>query len=69
VRTPLFSASQIIAAPMRHLTEYAGFLPSIFANTVAGAPSVIRFSFTSGVRPIEKELSSKYFGMINSSQI
>ena len=31
VRMPSRSAAQIIAAPMRHLTEYAGLRPSIFA--------------------------------------
>ena len=43
---PVFSASHIIAAPIRHFTEYAGFLPSIFASTVALAPSVTRLSLT-----------------------
>jgi hypothetical protein len=57
--TPRFSASQIIAAPMRHLTEYDGLRPSILANTVALAPSVMRFNFTSGVPPIDNELSLK----------
>jgi hypothetical protein len=55
--TPRFSASQIIAAPMRHLTEYAGLRPSILARTVAGAPSITRLSRTSGVRPIDWLLS------------
>ena len=48
---PLLCASSTIAAPMRHFTEYAGFLPSIFASIVAFAPSAIRFSRTIGVRP------------------
>ena len=55
--TPRCSASQIIDAPMRHLTEYAGLRPSTFASTVAGAPSVMRFTLTSGVRPMLSELS------------
>src|SRR5579862_9294425 len=55
---PRFSASQISAAPMRHFTEYAGLRPSIFASTVAGAPSSTRFKRTSGVWPIERELSA-----------
>ena len=55
---PRFSASQIIAAPMRHFTEYAGLRPSILASTVALAPSVTRFRRTSGVRPMDRELSS-----------
>jgi hypothetical protein len=63
--TPRFSASQIIAAPMRHFTEYAGFLPSILANTVALAPSVTRFNLIRGVFPILKELSAYTFAMMN----
>src|SRR5260370_10051612 len=55
--TPRFSASQIIDAPMRSFTEYAGLRPSIFARMVARAPSVTRLSFTSGVRPMLSELS------------
>ena len=57
VRTPRFSASQTIAAPMRHFTEYAGLRPSIFASSVTGSPPVTRFSRTSGVRPMLNELS------------
>src|SRR6266446_3976862 len=34
-----FSASQIMDAPMRHFTEYAGLRPSILASSVAGLPS------------------------------
>ena len=55
---PRRSASQTIAAPIRHLTEYAGLRPSILPSTVAGAPSITRLSRTSGVRPIDFELSS-----------
>src|SRR5271165_7083958 len=62
--TPRFSASHTIAAPMRHFTEYAGFLPSIFASTVALAPSVTRFSLIRGVLPILSELSAKTFAMM-----
>src|SRR5260370_37747818 len=57
-KTPRFSASQIIDAPIRHFTEYAGLRPSIFASTVAGAPFVMRFRRTSGVRPMLRELSA-----------
>jgi hypothetical protein len=49
---PAFSADSIIETPMRSLTENPGFRFSIFANTVALIPAVIRLSFTSGVRPI-----------------
>src|SRR5579863_1058817 len=62
--TPRFSASQIIAAPIRHFTEYAGFLPSIFASTVALAPSVMRLSLMRGVLPILNELSAYTFAMM-----
>ena len=55
---PLSIASWIIADPIRHLTEYAGFLPSILAKTVAPAPEVTRLSLTKGVLPIERELSA-----------
>ena len=54
---PRFSASQIMAAPMRSFTEYAGFRPSILASTVARAPPVTRLSLISGVRPMLSELS------------
>ena len=60
---PRFSASATMAAPMRHLTEYAGFRPSILASTVAEAPAVIRLILISGVRPMDWELSSKTFDM------
>ena len=52
LRTPRFSASQTMAAPMRHFTEYAGLRPSILASTRALAPSVTRLRRTSGVRPM-----------------
>ena len=55
--TPRFSASHTIAAPMRHFTEYDGFRPSTFPSTVPPTPFAIRFSRTSGVRPIESALS------------
>ena len=58
VRAPLFSASQIMLAPMRHLTLYAGFRPSILARTVALQFLVTWFSFTSGVLPMAWLLSS-----------
>src|SRR6185503_5885543 len=59
LRMPRRSASQIMDAPMRHLTENAGFRASILASIVTGAPSVTLFSFTSGVLPILRELSEK----------
>jgi len=58
-RMPCFSASHTMDAPTRHLTEYAGLRPSIFASTVARAPWVTLLSRTSGVRPMLRELSSK----------
>ena len=56
---PDCSASQIMDAPMRHLTLYAGLRPSILARTVAFKPFVTWFNLTRGVRPIDSELSSK----------
>src|SRR5580693_6814566 len=56
---PRFSASQIIDAPMRHFTEYAGLRPSTLARIVTGSPAVTRFRRTRGVRPMLKELSLK----------
>src|ERR1039457_4867001 len=56
---PRCSASQIMDAPIRHFTEYAGFRPSILARTVALAPPVIRFKRTSGVLPMLSVLSVK----------
>src|SRR5207253_10599858 len=53
------SASQIMDAPMRHFTEYAGLRPSTLTRTVAAAPPVTRFSLTRGVRPMLSELSAK----------
>src|SRR4029453_18429442 len=64
--SPRFSASHIIAAPRRHFTEYAGLRPSIFASTVAFAPSMTRLRRTSGVRPIDSELSSNQWGIVFS---
>jgi hypothetical protein len=58
LRTPCFSAAHTIDAPTRHFTEYAGFRPSIFASTVAFAPSVTRFNRTNGVCPIDNEFSA-----------
>ena len=55
---PFFSASHTIEAPMRHLTEYAGFRPSIFARIVGPGPGITRRTRTSGVCPMERELSS-----------
>src|ERR1039457_2421459 len=56
---PRCSASQIMDAPIRHFTEYAGLRPSILASTVAPEPSTIRFSLMSGVFPILNVLSAK----------
>src|SRR5271157_2985348 len=67
--TPRFSASQIIAAPIRHFTEYAGFLPSILASTVAFAPSVTRLSLIRGVLPMLKELSAYTFDISHSCKV
>jgi len=49
-----------IAAPMRHLTV-GGVASLDLPSTVAGAPSVTRLSRTSGVWPIDCELSSYQF--------
>jgi len=43
---------------MRHFTEYEGLRPSILAQTVALECPTVWFSFTSGVLPILRELSS-----------
>src|SRR5215471_10804592 len=56
---PVFSASQIIEAPMRHLTLYAGLRPSILARTVAPSPLAKRLILMRGVRPMESALSLK----------
>ena len=56
--SPFSSASQIMAAPTRHLTEYAGLRPSILARTVALVFPVTRLRRTSGVWPIDSELSA-----------
>src|SRR5258708_2117021 len=57
------SASQSIDPPMRHVTETAGLRVSSLASMVPGAPSMTRFSFSSGVLPILSELSEK--GMLD----
>src|ERR1035437_9459488 len=64
-RTPRFSASHTIEAPMRHFTEYAGFRPSILAQTVARELPTTWFNFTSGVLPILRELSSNLIEVTN----
>ena len=56
---PVFSASQIIEAPMRHLTLYAGLRPSILPSSVPGNPLARRLILTSGVRPMDSALSLK----------
>src|ERR1039458_5302328 len=67
---PRCSASQIMDAPIRHFTEYAGLRPSILASTVAPEPSTIRFSLMSGsVAPepstIRFSLMSGVFPILN----
>jgi hypothetical protein len=54
---PVRSASQIMAAPIRHLTLEAGLRLSSFASTRADNPFVMRWIWTKGVRPIDSELS------------
>ena len=54
---PEASASQIMAAPIRHFTLYAGLRPSILARIVAPSPWVSRLIRMSGVWPIDSELS------------
>src|SRR5579859_6670585 len=57
VSKPSFSASRTMLTAMRSLTLYPGWNASSFASTVAFAPSVTRFSRTSGVRPINSVAS------------
>src|SRR4030042_3652237 len=64
--TPFFSPSQIILAPIRHLTEYEGLRPSIFARIVALSPLAILLILTNGVLPIDNALSSKYLVIVFS---
>src|SRR5579872_2368644 len=59
LRMPRCSASQIMDAPILHFTENAGLRASTLASIVTGAPSMTRFSFTSGVLPMLSELSEK----------
>src|SRR5579871_5319773 len=54
---PCFSASLIMLTPMRHFTLPPGLKYSSLASTRAGAPSVTRFNWTSGVRPIVSDRS------------
>ena len=49
---PSRSAASIMARPMRSFTLLAGLRLSSLTTTVAGAPSVTRFSWTRGVLPI-----------------
>ena len=58
VRMPRFSASSSMATAMRSLTEEAGLKNSSLARTVAWAPSVMRFSLTSGVKPTRSVMRS-----------
>ena len=48
---PRFSASSIIAMPMRSLTLPSGLKNSHLSRMVASTPAVTLFSLTSGVRP------------------
>ena len=57
LRSPRFSASQIMFAPTRHFTEYAGLRPSILARTVASVWAASVLIRTSGVLPMASELS------------
>ena len=57
--SPSRSAAATMAAPMRHFTEYAGLRPSILASTRATQPSLMRLSWTRGVRPMVRLLSLK----------
>ena len=60
-RTPLFSASAIIAMPMRSFTLLIGLCDSIFRSTSAPAPEKSRLSLTSWVRPIVSMMLSYVF--------
>ena len=55
---PACSAASIMATPMRSFTLFAGLKNSSLATTSAAAPSVTRFSRTSGVFPISCVTSS-----------
>ena len=59
--SPRFSASSIIATPIRSLTLLIGLNDSSLASTVAPAPLVRRFSRTSGVLPIVAVIFSYIF--------
>ncbi len=50
-RMPRFSASSIMAMPMRSLTLPSGLKNSHLSRMVAGKPAVTLFNLTSGVRP------------------
>src|SRR5207302_6567063 len=58
---PSRSAASIIDAPMRSLTLPSGLKYSSFATTVPTAPSVTRFSRTSGVFPIVSTIEPLMF--------
>ena len=58
VSAPLFSASSIIAMPMRSFTLESGLKNSHFNKTVASTPSVTLFRRTSGVLPMVSTMLS-----------
>jgi hypothetical protein len=60
---PRFSASAIIAEPIRSFTELQGLKNSSLPTTVAAHPSVTRLSFTSGVLPMSSLISAAIFMM------
>ena len=57
VSVPLFSASSIIAMPMRSFTLESGLKNSHLSSTVASMPSVTLLSRTNGVRPTVSTMS------------
>jgi len=61
VSRPLFSASSIIAIPMRSLTLDSGLKNSHFNKTSAPIPSVTLFNRTRGVRPMVSTMSLYIF--------
>ena len=61
VSRPLFSASSIIAMPIRSLTLDSGLKNSHFNKISAPIPSVTLFNRTKGVRPIVSTMSLYIF--------
>ncbi len=62
---PDFSASSIMARPMRSLTLASGFWLSSLATTVAGSPAATRLSRTRGVCPISSVTFAAIRAMID----